>query len=310
MSRNQAEPAPRSVVETCPACKTQGADGARLVADHEYGLTFRARYARCTACHSEYQSPMPAADALASFYPPTYHSMTAGGLLQRMRHDVRLRRLHGLWPRRGVLLDYGCGAGAFLLHAAARASEMTLWGYEIAPTRTVERLADGAITIIRGSVGDLLAELPPCGLITMNHVIEHLPDPVAVVGALAERLVPGGVLEGQTPAVGSLEHRVFGERWSGYHAPRHTVVFSPQGLVTLCERAGLQDVTTAGAFNPAGLALSLASVPHGGAPGVLPRHGWRWFGCLALAVALAPADLWVGPPAVLDFAARRPESAS
>ncbi|HEY8515484.1 MAG TPA: class I SAM-dependent methyltransferase [Candidatus Binatia bacterium] len=276
--------------------------------DHEYGLAHRATYVRCSACGSEYQQPMPGPDELASFYPPNYHSMTGGGLLLRMRHDVRARRLARLLTGDGAVLDYGCGDGGFLVHAARKLPGRRWYGYEIASRPERIELAAGAVTLVRGDLDDLLAVLPECRLITMNHVIEHLPQPLATLTRLCERLLPGGVFEGQTPAAGSLEHRLFKTRWSGYHAPRHTIVFSPDGLRRLLERAGLRDVAIEGTFNPAGLALSLASVRHGDAPGVLVRQGFGWLAWLGVAAALSPIDLLSGAPAVVDFAARKPEA--
>jgi hypothetical protein len=180
------------------------------------------------------------------------------------------------------------------------------YGFEISDTPEVESLDDGAVTIYRGDLDALFDQLPPCRIVTMNHVIEHLPDPYRVVSALAERLAPGGLLEGQTPAAGSLEHRVFGTRWSGYHAPRHTVVFSPGGLATLLTRCGLTDVSVKGAFNPAGVAVSLASVPQRKDGGRVRRGGPLWLGCLGMATLLAPIDLLSRAPGIVDFAARRP----
>jgi SAM-dependent methyltransferase len=299
-------PAPEPAGATCPACGASDPGESRSVPDHEYGLAHRARYTRCRACGSEFQTPMPDLAVLASWYPRAYHSMGGGGRLLEIRHDLRLRRLERLLDGEGALLDYGCGDGSFLVHASRRLGPRPLFGYEIADRAERKELAGGAVTLIRGSFADLLAALPPCRLVAMNHVVEHLPDPLEVVGALADRLLPGGLFEGQTPAAGSLEQRLLGARWSGYHAPRHTVVFSPAGLRRLCERAGLTDVSVRGAFNPAGLALSLGSIAHGDAPGVIPRQGLRWLALLGLGAALAPVDLLSGAPAVVDFSARKP----
>ena len=108
-----------------------------------------------------------------------------------------------------------------------------------------------------------------------------------------------------SPAAGSLEHRVFRGAWSGYHAPRHTVVFSSDGLATLLAKAGLVDVVVDGAFNPASLAVSLASLPSRGKGGNIRRGGGSWLLFVGMATALAPVDLLSGSPAIVDFTARR-----
>jgi len=276
------------------------------VPDREYGLSHVAAYVTCTGCRTLFQHPMPAATDLPAYYPADYHSQTGQGPVGRLRHLVRLRRLTGLAAGEGALLDFGCGNGAFLRHAAAEDPCRRYFGFEIADRPEVVSLDGGAVTIFRGDLGALFARLPPCRIISMNHVIEHLPDPLSVVSRLAAGLVPGGLLEGQTPAAGSLEHRVFGARWSGYHAPRHTVVFSPDGLATLLARAGLTDVSVRGAFNPAGVAVSVASVLQGGGGGRVRRQGVLWLGWLGMATLLAPIDRLSGQPGIVDFAAQRP----
>jgi SAM-dependent methyltransferase len=300
----------------CPACGDLGTGSRRLVADHEYGIDFVAHYVACRGCGSLRQEPMPSPGELAAFYPPGYHSQTGQGLAGRLRHHARLRRLDPLVGG-GPVLDYGCGNGDFLRFAARKRPGPEYYGFEIGDRREVTVLDGGAVTLVRGGIDDVCSVVPPCRLITMNHVIEHLPDPLAVVSALAAKLAPGGVLEGQTPAAGSLEHRLFRGAWSGYHAPRHTVVFSTRGLATLLGKAGLDDVAVESAFNPAGLAVSLASLPRAGlakakpgggaGPGHIRRGGPSWLVFLALATALAPVDLLSGSPAIVDFTARRAE---
>ena len=164
------------------------------------------------------------------------------------------------------------------------------------------------MTIVKGRPDDLFARLPLCSLITLNHVIEHLPSPQSIVNRLVDRLLPGGAFEGQTPAADSLERRVFGTRWSGYHAPRHTVVFSQSGLRQMLTRTGLREVSTTGAANPAALAVSIGSLAHSG-PGRIRRHGLKWLSLLAVAAILAPVDLLCRKPGVMDFAAFKPRVA-
>jgi SAM-dependent methyltransferase len=274
------------------------------IPDHEYGLEYVARYRECQACGTLFQEPMPSGGELARFYPSSYHSMTHSGLLNRIRNQMRIRRLARLIGKDGIILDYGCGDGAFLLQAAEGLPQRQFWGYEISDRAETLILAGGSVTLVKGSLPDLLAVLPPCGLITLNHVIEHLPNPFAVVKALAQRLLPGGFFEGQTPAADSLERAVFGSHWSGYHAPRHTVVFSRSGLSRFLERCGLSTPRVEGAFNPAGLAVSLASIPHSGA-GSIRRAGWQWICLLALGAALGPLDLFTGRPGIVNFAAQK-----
>jgi SAM-dependent methyltransferase len=286
----------------CPACGGLVESEAIEIPDHEYGLEQLARYAECQACGTIFQNPMPDVSELTKFYPPDYHSMTHGGLLNSVRNEMRIRRLTKLAPDDGPILDFGCGDGAFLAQAAQTMPGRALWGFEIAERPSKADLAGGAVKIVRGGLSDLLEVLPACSLITMNHVIEHLPDPKATVTALALRLANGGIFEGQTPASDSLERAVFGRRWSGYHAPRHTVVFSRAGLCTMLERCGLSAPRPKGAFNPAGIAVSLGSLSHRGR-GRIQRNGFRWLSLLGMAGLLASIDLASRRPGIMNFVA-------
>jgi SAM-dependent methyltransferase len=294
-----------STTGNCPACGARDIVSEIAVPDHEYGVDHVARYATCSGCASLYQRPMPGTDELASFYPPDYHSMTGQGALDRVRDDMRLRRLRAIGGAGGPVLDYGCGNGDFLVRAAHRWPGQGYFGYEISSHPETVVLADGAVTVVRGDLETMLAAVPPCRLITMNHVVEHLPDPSRVLALLRDKLLPGGVVEGQTPAAGSFEHRVFGPRWSGFHAPRHTVVFTPDGLSKVLSRSGFVDVRVERAFNPAAIAVSLASLPHRGKGGRIHRSGPGWLALVALAGACAPVDLLSGRPGIVNFAARR-----
>lgn len=250
--------------------------------------------------------PIPDLEDLSAFYPADYHSFAAGGLLARLKDQARLRRLQSFaGSREAVVLDYGCGDGRFIKAAASRTSGWMFWGFEVA-THTERYVApDGRVTIVRGTLDDLLDALPPCDIVTMNHVIEHLPDPLSVLTALRARMSAGGIMEGQTPAADSLERKVFRTRWSGFHAPRHTVVFSRNGLKQILARAGFRHPEVTPAFNPAGIGVSLASLTHGDRPGKIRRQGAAWLLCVGAAAALYPIERLSGSPGIVNYAARK-----
>jgi SAM-dependent methyltransferase len=249
---------------------------------------------------------MPDFEKLSSFYPTDYHSKVSGGLLKRVRNALRFADLRSLLKRDGAILDYGSGDGDFLVWLSERLPGRELYGYEIGETRMIEHRAAGAVTLIKGDPAYAADVIPRCSLITLNHVIEHLPDPKSTIQLLKEKLAPRGVFAGQTPAARSLEHRVFGTRWSGYHAPRHTVVFSHAGLETFLRDLGFQDIKVSGGFNPAGLAVSVASVMDRGLQGGIVRSGAKWMACLGAAAILAPIDFLSGSPGIVNFQGSQP----
>jgi len=293
----------------CPACGSNEVIGQHLVEDYEYRIAYQAFYSVCGQCRSLFQTPMPAPETLSSFYPDHYHSQTNQGMLNRIRNLLRLSRLRPFLTKGSVVLDFGCGNGAFVLTAAREMPDCSFFGYEIAAQPGNIQLGE-RVTVIRGSLEDILQELPPCNLITMNHVIEHLPDPFTTLSRLFEKLLPSGVLEGQTPAAGSFEHRVFKKFWSGYHAPRHTVIFSPDGLNRFLRRIGFVRAESKAALNPAAIGVSLASFFKRKSPSGIRRVGIEWFFWISCATVFTPLDLLSGSPGVIDFLAYKGDTFS
>jgi SAM-dependent methyltransferase len=291
----------------CPACEATSVARYVDIPDHEYALSYVARYAHCGACKTVYQSPMPDESQLGGFYPPSYHSMVDGGWLMQRRRAMRanrLKKLVGTQP--SVVLDYGCGNGSFLVTAARQMPEHRYVGFEYSETPSREEREDGKVLIVRGQLSHLTSELDAVGkvgVLIMNHVVEHLPDPSRVLRGLAPHMAEGAIFDGQTPNADSLEHHLFGSRWSGYHAPRHTVVFSRRGLGKFMVRHGYAKIAIRGAFNPAGVAVSLGTLPQRN-EGLVVRAGLPWFALVAVASALMPIDLISGLPGMINFAGR------
>jgi SAM-dependent methyltransferase len=79
---------------------------------------------------------------------------------------------------------------------------------------------------------------------TLSHVIEHVPDPVALLREIGRILKPGGRLVVTTPNSKSLGHGWFQRYWIGLDPPRHLNIFTLSALRECANRAGLHVVET------------------------------------------------------------------
>lgn len=94
------------------------------------------------------------------------------------------------------VLDFGCGTGAVAAELKDKCLEISVVELNLAQRAAIE--ADCGIKAARD-----IAELKGAfDLITMFHVLEHLPDPIKVLKDLRGRLAPGGKLIVEVPHAG------------------------------------------------------------------------------------------------------------
>jgi 2-polyprenyl-3-methyl-5-hydroxy-6-metoxy-1,4-benzoquinol methylase len=151
---------------------------------------------------------------------------------RRMRH---LRR-----PRIGQrILDVGCGNGLFLLDM--RSAGWNIQGVDPDPAAVAAARAAG-VPAEEGALEN--ASFPPESFdaVTLNHVIEHLPDPRRTLRICHELLAPDGVLWVATPNLRSQSHRTFGKYWRGLEPPRHLVLFTAASLESTLDDCGFEVV--------------------------------------------------------------------
>ncbi len=77
-----------------------------------------------------------------------------------------------------------------------------------------------------------------CDLVTLLHVLEHVPDPRGTLAAVRRVLRPGGTLLLALPMSGGLEAALFGSAWYHLDLPRHLWGFTPHALTRLLEESG------------------------------------------------------------------------
>ena len=156
----------------------------------------------------------------------------------------------------GRALDIGTGGGIYAATLARLGWSMTCVEFdEVTAANTARRLN---LNVFAGSVEQANFESNSFDFISMFHVIEHLPDPVATLRECYRILDTGARIMVRTPNFDSLVRRLFGRFWRGIEAPRHLFLFSADSLRRAVELAGFQvaGVCTTGAATPYYLRMS------------------------------------------------------
>lgn len=140
-------------------------------------------------------------------------------------------------PAPARILDYGCGSGEYLCRMKALGNEVV--GVEWDPV-CVDQLRSTGVDVFVASEVPADEWRGKFDFITLNHVIEHVPDPVGLLGQLKSWLRPGGKVFIETPNALAEGLAVFGRYWRGLEAPRHLSLPSHKGLEIALEKAGLR----------------------------------------------------------------------
>ena len=233
------------------------------------------RVVRCSDCGLAFTNPRPTVETIALAYSTDYGPHQSPKPAARRRRgwwSRQLARLRGrrelAWHGQGRLLDFGCGSGSFLVRM--REAGWQAVGLDASPTVVQQLRSEMQLTAFVGSLPH--AELRPASfdVITMWQALEHVHDPLAVLHAARQLLVPGGRLVVSVPNLASAPFRWFGPDWFGLDLPRHLLHFTPDTLARLVQQAGFQVEQIRGLRHPSWLQNSARRAER---RGVL--RGWR-----------------------------------
>ena len=139
----------------------------------------------------------------------------------------------------GRLLDVGCGSGDWLVHMKAMGWRVAGMDFD---QNAVKVAQSRGLDVSCGALEQQHYPDNSFDAVTLNHVIEHVPDPVGTLEECLRILKPGGRLIMLTPNAASATHRFFKQDWRGLETPRHLHIFSNQSLRALHSRAGFKNV--------------------------------------------------------------------
>jgi len=251
----------------CPACPLCGTAGSLLHAGMQDRLfhvpgTWNARECGNPECGLVWLDPMPLREEIHKAYATYYTHEDKGrqgpsdrrkGLAVRLlrlykrllkilvgarreRENHELMYLRDVAP--GRLLEIGCGSGKRLARLAELGWQVE--GQEVDEKAWAAAKSKYPFQVHLGELAALALAGDAYDAVVMNHVIEHVHEPVELLAEVRRLLKPGGVLIANTPNAMSQEHRIFGTHWYSLDPPRHLHLFSPRSLSSLARRAGFR----------------------------------------------------------------------
>ena len=157
---------------------------------------------------------------------------------KRINLQRKIKVLHRLGYSTGTLLDIGAGTGDFL--AVAKTYGFDWEGVE--PNANARALAAEKGIALHQKLSDLPAKT--FDVITLWHVLEHLPDVQEQIRQITALLKKDGVLIVAVPNYNSYDAQYYGAYWAAYDVPRHLWHFSRTAIAKLFARQRMEVVAT------------------------------------------------------------------
>lgn len=185
-------------------------------------------------------SPQPSEDKIGRYYESeNYISHTdskknwfekAYQIVKYFSLKRKINLINRLQPAKGKLLDIGAGTGGFLVTAQKNGwfvlgIEPNKKAIKIAEEKKIEILTD--LTKLEENQFDV---------ITLWHVLEHLPNLTYHLEIFHKLLKPNGVLVIAVPNFKCYSATHYQSFWAAYDVPRHFWHFSQKGIHTILSK--------------------------------------------------------------------------
>ena len=187
--------------------------------------------------------PKPSLEKLPSYYESEdYISHTDGkrSLFERMYHLIKTIalknkvKLINAQSQKGQLLDIGAGTGDFLVFAKNDGWQIT----GIEPSVKAKAIAINKGVNFADNLSDL--ESNSFDVITMWHVLEHVPNLDEYIFELKRLIKPTGTILIAVPNFKSFDANYYGRFWAAFDAPRHIWHFSKIAIDKLFAEKGMK----------------------------------------------------------------------
>ena len=184
--------------------------------------------------------PQPSLENLGKYYESEdyiSHTDNKRSLFEKLYHFIKsialknkLNLINSLQPNKGKILDIGAGTGDFL--SVAKNDGWQTIGVE--PSDKAKSIAKNKGVSFVEQTCEL--ENHSFDMITMWHVLEHVPDIDQQIKELKRLLKPTGTLIIAVPNFKSFDAKHYGKFWAAFDVPIHFWHFSKTAIKLLFEK--------------------------------------------------------------------------
>jgi 2-polyprenyl-3-methyl-5-hydroxy-6-metoxy-1,4-benzoquinol methylase len=226
----------------CPIC---GSSSSRLVhrcVDHQGVTEVELSYRRCLKCGIQFLSPRLSEADIDRLYPASYVPFRGNGVRRdwtgRGALDTTVAEFYDGPADGQTLVDFGCGGPQFL-DLAAQIGWRTV-GVDFVES-VLSAVRDSGHRAVLASDMDTMIEDQSVDRFRLNHVLEHLYDPMGTLRTIASKLQIGGRIHIAVPNPMGPSARVFRDSWWASE-PRHLILYGPDQARRVLEQAGFSDI--------------------------------------------------------------------
>lgn len=152
--------------------------------------------------------------------------------------NLRLLRKIERFRKPGKLLDVGIGTGLFL--KLAKSHQWRLIGIDISHYAVEKVKKELKINIIKQELEDAHFKTNSFDVVNMRHTIEHVKNPLRVLGEAYRILKPNGIICIATPNSQGIHTKIYGRAWPHWDFKHHLSFFSKDSLRNLVENCGFE----------------------------------------------------------------------
>ncbi|WP_343696143.1 class I SAM-dependent methyltransferase [Flavobacterium sp.] len=189
-------------------------------------------------------SPQPDLENLGRYYESEdyiSHTDNKRSIFEKAYHFVKsialknkLNLINSEQSQKGKILDIGAGTGDFLL--TAKNDGWNVIGIE--PSDRAKNIAkQKGISFVEETAS---LENNSFDVITMWHVLEHVPNLENQINELKRLLKPTGTLIVAVPNFKSFDAKHYGEFWAAFDVPIHFWHFSKKAIKSLFEKVDMK----------------------------------------------------------------------
>lgn len=235
-------------VEKCPICSNERLKNEMICKDYTVSKESFAIIS-CEHCQLWITSPRPTSDQIGKYYEsPEYISHTNKSnsfvnIIYKIVRQYTLSRKVKIikeYKPTGLILDYGCGTGAFLKRCKDE-------GFQIEGIEPNTHAREEATKITGQVILESIIqheETNKADIITLWHVLEHVADLDSTIQELYKRLNKDGYIIIAVPNKNSYDAKHYKEMWAAYDVPRHLYHFTKTSISKLSKKYNLKLVQT------------------------------------------------------------------